>query len=676
MVSKQRVFAAAFGLACACLNGAWAQAVSLPKLLEEMVDRGALARVPDPWYTCKQASSYDRHSVSSEDTDTWFANGDADQFVRVEDHAGRREWVMMDVQGPGAVVRIWSANPKGNLRVYIDGSDAPAIEGPMTALLGGDWAAEGVKVGHPLSQTRSRGWNLYLPIPYAESCRITSDEPGFYYQVNYRTYGAETRVLPFTTGSLKRSAALLARVQERLASPWTAVAADMKQLTIEPGSRVAVDLPNQGHAVRDIMAQLVEGAPRDALRWIIVEGQFDGEPTVSCPLGDFFLSGPLINAVDTWVSRVDPQTRTFRTGWIMPYQNTGRIWLTNVGSEAVSLGFGVSTEPWTWDDRSMHFYARWRQEGPIHTRPMKDWNYVEATGEGVYVGDTLSVSNPVTDWWGEGDEKIYVDGEDFPSHFGTGTEDYYGYAWCCPEVFNGPFHAQPRCDGPGNYGHTTVARVRLLDGITFAKSIKTDIEVWHWAECDVTYAATTFLYMRPGGTTNRLPMPEEAARGVVDPAPLPPPFRIEGALEAEDLEVVGHSEGLTYGAQDMMGFGRDKWSGNGQLWMQGREIGDFIEVKVPETGIGPRKITIFATRSWDYGIVRFTVNGEPAGADLDAYSGRRGVAAPTGAIDLGVFSPKDGAFVIRAEVVGANAAAEGTKAFFGLDAVVVGEGGQ
>ena len=38
-------------------------------------------------------------------------------------------------------------------------------------------------------------------------------------------------------------------------------------------------------------------------------------------------------------------------------------------------------------------------------------------------------------WWGEGDEKIYVDGEDFPSHFGTGTEDYYGYAWCRPEEF-------------------------------------------------------------------------------------------------------------------------------------------------------------------------------------------------------------------------------------------------
>jgi hypothetical protein len=60
----------------------------------------------------------------------------------------------------------------------------------------------------------------------------------------------------------------------------------------------------------------------------------------------------------------------------------------------------------------------------------------------------------------------------------------------------------------------------------------------------------------------------------------------------------------------MMGFGRDKWSGNTQLWMQGRAPGDYIELRVPADGPAPRKITIFATKSWDYGIVNFTVNGE------------------------------------------------------------------
>lgn len=652
---------------------AGAQQVSLPSLLEEMVDRGALARVPEPWYTCAQASSYDRRSVSADDAEGWFANADADKYIRTEETFGRKEYVMMDVSGPGAVVRIWSANPKGTMRVYLDGSARPAIEAPMTDLLGGEWEAEGVKVGPPLSKMRSRGWNLYLPIPYAERCKITSDEPGFYYQINYRTYEDGAEVETFSGRSLARSAALLERVQERLETPWPAVSADLQGLTVSPGDVTTIPLPEGPATVREMLLRLGEGQPRDALRWVVLEAEFDGERTVWCPLGEFFLTGPLPNAVSTWTNHVDPESGLYRSGWLMPYGESATLRFRNVGDEPVSLEFGVAIDGWDWDDRSMHFHAHWRQENPISTRPMKDWNYIEARGTGVYVGDVLSVANPVTDWWGEGDEKIYVDGETFPSHFGTGTEDYYGYAWCSPEVFQGPFHAQPRCDGPNNYGHTTVARVRLLDGIPFERSIRTDMEVWHWAEVEVGYATAAFLYMRPGGETNRGPMPEQAARGVIDPPPLPPPFRIDGALEAEDLEVVGSSEGMPLGRQDMGGFARDKWSGNAHLWAQGRRPGDFVELRIPAPDDGPYGITVYATRSWDYGTLKFSVNGQPAGEEMDTFSGRQGLVEPTGPIELGVFEPRDGSFVLRAEVVGGNFAALGTRSFFGIDAVVVEE---
>ena len=53
------------------------------------------------------------------------------------------------------------------------------------------------------------------------------------------------------------------------------------------------------------------------------------------------------------------------------------------------------------------------------------------------VGDTLALHNGAAAWWGEGDEKIFVDGETFPSHFGTGSEDYYGYSfgeYAVPEI--------------------------------------------------------------------------------------------------------------------------------------------------------------------------------------------------------------------------------------------------
>lgn len=649
-----------------------AQDVTLGTLLDEMLDREALARAPDPWYDCRQASSYDRASVNPADLSTWFANGDADKYLRSEQHEGREEWVMMDEAGPGAVVRIWSANPKGTLRVYLDGSETPVIEAPMADLLRSAGEVAGVPLGAPLSAERSRGCNLYLPIPYGRHCLITSDERGFYYQVNYRTYEAGAEVETLTPDVLVGSRSQIEETQRRLVEPFEGMRAPrMTTLSIPADEAREVPLETGARAVREIRVTLPADAPRDTLRSVVLEAEFDGEQTVWCPLGDFFLTGPVLSDVATWTDHVDAGSRTLRSGWVMPYGRSATLRLRNLSGGAVTLQVGAATEPSRWDDRSMHFVARWRQEASIHTRPMHDWNYVEAKGEGVYVGDTLSVVNPVMEWWGEGDEKIYVDGERFPSHFGTGSEDYYGYAWCSPQLFQDPFHAQPRCDGPGNYGHTTVARVRLLDGIPFHESIKTDIEIWHWAECDIAYAATTFLYMKPGGTTNRPELPEEAARGVIDPAPLPPPFRIEGALECEDLKVVGASEGMPVGAQDMQGFGRDKWSGNSQLWCQGRKVGDYVEVRIPVEGDGLVKLKLFATKSWDYGVLGFAVNGKTLERTEDTFSGGRGKVEPTGAIALGTFAPRNGAITLRVTVVGSNPDAEGSGAFFGLDAVVL-----
>ncbi|HYG33743.1 MAG TPA: hypothetical protein VEC99_03105, partial [Clostridia bacterium] len=107
--------------------------VTTAKLLEEATDLSGMAVFPSPAYLCKQFSSYDR--VSKSPSQDWFANGDAGQYLRVEERAGRKEHVMMDAPGPGAIVRIWSANPAGTLRIYLDGAEQPTIESPMSELL-------------------------------------------------------------------------------------------------------------------------------------------------------------------------------------------------------------------------------------------------------------------------------------------------------------------------------------------------------------------------------------------------------------------------------------------------------------------------------------------------------------------------------------------------------------
>jgi hypothetical protein len=676
-----------------------ADPITLDSLLKEMADRSAISRYPDPAYTCKQFSSYDRASTTPDDPKTWFANGDYNQFLRIETVAAsdggatHKEWVMADMDGPGAVVRIWSANPKGNLKIYLDGSATPALEAPMAAALGGKW-----KVSKPLSEEVSRGWNLYLPIPYAKHCKVTCDSDGFYYQVNYRTYVPTANVVSFTIAALDAAKNQVDGMKDALGLvPSGRTDFDFgvsgQGTPIGPEGTASVPLDEGSRRVVALTVQVRARDLQTALRSLIVIGTFDGEPTIWCPLGDFIGSGVGANTVNTFYQRCSPASKMgddeacqMTCAWVMPYEKDGKILLHNLGQQKVALHVGLTTEPAEWTTNSMHFHATWHAEYPIHAyggRGTRDWNYLEAQGKGVYVGDSLAVMNPVAEWWGEGDEKIYVDGEKFPSHFGTGTEDYYGYAWGSNVPFQHPFHAQPRCDGqkPGNsWGHTTVGRVRALDAIPFTTSFKFDMEIWHWRECDEAYAVATYWYARPGATTNRKAQPEDAVKPIPQPPPLPPPYKIELAgattVECESMKVLAQTPGITVVEQDMKSFGQRRWSGESHLWFQGSKIGDFCELEIPVAAAGPEgkkplQVTLFATKSWDYGIIKFSVNGRAAGEAIDLFSGERGKAIPSGPIELGAFEPANGKLVLRAEVVGANEHSEGTRSFFGLDCVVL-----
>jgi hypothetical protein len=166
----------------------------------------------------------------------------------------------------------------------------------------------------------------------------------------------------------------------------------------------------------------------------------------------------------------------------------------------------------------MHFHADFREETGIKTRHSvgtADFRYLTVRGRGVYVGDTLSVHNPTSDgWWGEGDEKVYVDyldengagHETGPVHLGTGTEDYYGYAWGHVETFKTAFVGQSRADGVAFKtwrGRIVNTRVRALDAIPFDRTFKFDMEILHWRQATVALAATTYWYGAPGAKALR-----------------------------------------------------------------------------------------------------------------------------------------------------------------------------
>ncbi|MGD9127847.1 MAG: DUF2961 domain-containing protein [Planctomycetia bacterium] len=525
-------------------GSAFAQTVTFDSLLDEMVDRTAVASFPSPAYICKQASSYDRHSVAP-DKPGWFANRDRSQFIRSEENQGRKEWVLMDAKGPGAMVRWWVTNNKcvGNIRIYIDGATEPVVTAKVNDLVGGT-----ALVGPPLSAVRARGGNLYLPIPYAKSCKVTFDRPHYnetkdrkdllYYQINYRTYPADTKVESFTKSTIADAKAKLEKVQEQLLDPADAslqpTSGKRDECTgngLTPRNTIVLAATRGPGAVCKVSIKLdidTKDLPQVA-RSVVLKGTFDDQQTIWCPLSDFFGSGVGVNPYKGWYRQIE-KDGTMTCWWIMPYQKMCIFSLENLSKEKVSFTAQIDHCDWTWTDRSMYFHTTWRQErglkskgnGPKKKISSYDWNFVTIDGKGVYVGDTLAIWNSADRWWGEGDEKIFVDGEKFPSHFGTGTEDYYGYAWGKQDFFESPFHAQPRSETVDGYkGNTTNTRVRLLDGIPFTTSYHMDMEVWTWKPSILNYAAATYWYGRPGAKANYGPMPEEAKQPVKYKTPKP-----------------------------------------------------------------------------------------------------------------------------------------------------------
>jgi hypothetical protein len=513
-----------------------AETIDFGSLLGQMLARAVIAEFPEPAFVCKQASSYNRESQQP-GTPEWFATGDYSNFIRCERVGDRREWVMLDVEGPGAIVRWWITQYKydGTLRVYLDGSDTPVLEGTGDELIAGKSPAV---VGAPLSARRAAGCNLYLPIPFGKHCKITYDGANahetkkfgdnIYYNINYIQYPEGTDVKPFARDDLKANARLIKRVQRELLAPAdnglevVRTIAGGKQM-LPPGQSMTRDIADGG-AICRLRVKIGADDIQQAMRSTVVRADFDGKRRVWAPVGGFFGSGPGLNPFKGWWRQVE-QDGCLTCWWPMPFREKATIAITNVGSCDVTVELDdVAVADWAWTDRSMYFYSAWRGDDHIavfgnNYHLGEEWNYVTVRGKGVYVGDTMAVFNrPLVSrnsWWGEGDEKISVDGELFPSHFGTGTEDYFGYAWGTAAPFEAPFHAQPRGDANKGSGHTTNTRTRILDRIPFQMSFRLDMELMHWRSGGtVDYATTTYWYARDGAESNGQTSPARVRRRV------------------------------------------------------------------------------------------------------------------------------------------------------------------
>ncbi len=525
------------------------QTITFDSLLEEMVDRDAITRFPDPKFRLLQASSYDRGTKDPhEDNDKgWFANIDRSQFIRTEVNSGRDEWVIMDYKGPGAVARMWlTGNNVGKtIRFYFDGSDKPAIEGDAVGLFNNSPTA---LLGYPFTHTSSgsdknedlaRSAVSFIPIPFAKGLKVTLDQEPMYYIITYRAYDKAVPVRSFSLKDLKTQKALLDRTAKELVADLENEAGNVETLrvTVGPGKEATLDLPGGEKVVRYISLAIDE-TDKQAFRSTVIKAHFDDRLRIWSAVGDFFGTGLGVNPFKGRYRQVDADG-LMKCSWLMPYRHQGSVSILNLGKTAVTIVLRAGVSDHKWTDETMYFNAGWRHRYPIATLPRSEYNFIEAEGKGVYVGDTLTVINPIIGWWGEGDAHIFVDGETFPSMLGTGTEDYYAYAYGGRNraFFQHPFHAQVRAaqfnrDKMDGYdftrntkGITTLTRTRALDTIPFESSLTLNIEVWHWLGAKMDYANCSYWYAFDQTAANLGPERWEAMRRVPIPPPLVTPVR-------------------------------------------------------------------------------------------------------------------------------------------------------
>jgi hypothetical protein len=502
-------------------------------LLQEMTDRDNLAKMPASGekYELRQASSHDPTATTLGAPDN-FANYDYNRFLGSQTVNGQVEYTMLSDTGAGAITRWWMTNmggATGTIRVYVDGGSTPVLSGQITPLIGQSSNKFGPQLSF-ISSTDSPGANLYAPITYSKSIKVTYRQsagsaapapgvfPAIFYNIDYRKYESGARVSSYTTASPTTYATQITTANAALATPvvtGNVSKHDTKAASLAAGQDVSYDLNGTG-AIRQLKLNVTGADPVGALRNTYVELTFDGQKTVNVPAGEFFGNGDgtasqPYNASQDYYRTVSSDG-TMASRWTMPYQNAAKVRLVNKGTQRVNVSLQVDSGSWTWDNNSMYFHANYREEDGIKTRGAEgtgDFRMLTVRGKGVYVGDTLSVRNGGNRWWGEGDEKVYVDyinangngSSATPTHLGTGTEDYYGYANGTSGAFHSAFVSQPIGTGNDAANQRTVdSRVRALDAIPFTSSFKHNMEMWHWDPTTVDYGATAYWYGAPGAS--------------------------------------------------------------------------------------------------------------------------------------------------------------------------------
>lgn len=656
------LFAASAGTGRAATNYTYVD------LVKKLTDLEGLSVLPDPGEKCSQWSSYDRASKYDEATGkyiNWGANGDSHGIIRTEGEAE----VLAEMKGPGVIWRIWSAAPReGHVRVILDGAVEPPVDLPFNAYFDDKHAPFNFP---SIVNDASRGQNSYLPIPFQKSCKIVGDTGwGDFYHFTYTTYPEGTTVPTFNRALKPEETLALGRADTYLTTGLgtdpvgtrNGEQTEVRKLTVPSHRTVTVATIKGERAITAMRVKLDPKALGDAtrtLREVVLRITWDGDksPSVWAPLGDFFGTAPGINYYKSlplgMIEDKSTGAATFYSLWYMPFSKGAKIELVNDGGTSFPVEFDVTHASLSRPVSDLgRFHAKWHRDAFLNTVKERavDWPMLKTEGRGRFCGVALHIWNPRGGWWGEGDEKFFVDGEKFPSTFGTGSEDYFGYAWGDPNLFQKVYHDQTVCDDPP--GNVSLNRWQITDNGPFQTSFEASIEKYWSNDRPSQYAAVAYFYLAAGQADRYQPVEPVAER--TDYRTQLKAYTEPGVLEAEDLKLLSATGGMYHDKMRMVEWG-DVWSGGYCDWWERPVIGDKANLALPVPIAGKFDLKAQFCKSNDCAIVQMYLDGEKMGGPIDPFNRDMSV---TGPLSLGAKELTAGEHTLTIEVLGSNPKAD------------------
>ena len=235
--------------------------------------------------------------------------------------------------------------------------------------------------------------------------------------------------------------------------------------------------------------------PTGKWRNTIIRIYWDGQenPSVECPVGDFFLSGwQEYFQVSTLAVCVNPGS-AFNCYWTMPFRKHCRITLENRAEEEVVYYYQIDYTLGEVPEDAAYFHAQFRRVNPL---PYKDvYTILDGVqGKGQYVGTYMAWGVNNNNWWGEGEIKFYMDGDtEYPTICGTGTEDYFcgSYNFEDPHTHQDYVHFTTPYGGIYTVGQDRLYkcqkrfglyRFHIADPIRFNSDLRVTIQALGWRE--------------------------------------------------------------------------------------------------------------------------------------------------------------------------------------------------